>query len=823
MHRLRLAKKTIFKDINPKVTDTDELYGYIQMATREWKDGVLSYTMRYLGQIEDELPKWIVFDGDLDATWIESMNSVMDDNKLLTLASNERIPLKGHMKMIFEIRDLRFATPATVSRAGILYISDSDGYQWRAYVKSWIQQVRGDNETKEELREKFERYLPEALNHCRKFMKHIIPQVQIAMVVSICKLIQSIMETAEIKGTALEQVFVFACIWCIGGGFTEKDGKDYRKEFSNWWKDKFRTGAIKFQKTVYEYYVDIENQQMKEWTSITPPDITIDTSRSISSYTIPTGDTISSQFLMKKFLSVKHSPILVGQAGCGKTQIIKGMLNDLVQASDDYLQQIINFNYYTDANLLQMVLQQQVEKKAGSRYGPPGKYKLVYFLDDLNMPCPDAFDTQSAIALLRQHKDYEHWYDKQKIIAMQITGTQSIASMNPQAGSFTINPRLQRHFWLLAVGMPENSSLSTIYSAYLTKHFSRFKASILEQIQFIIKATLQLHSDVTTTKQFRKTAQNFHYEFNVRHLTNVFQGLLNAKTEAIQEPDKLVRLWVHEAERIYGDRLVSYPHLTKYREMAADIAAKSFPKFNLKKYFGATPEPLIFANFVAGLDEKLYDQFPNVDALTKMLNFALREYNDVNAVMNLVLFEDAMKHACKISRIIANDQGHALLVGVGGSGKQSLARLSSFICSFSTITIMISSTYGMGDLKADLQKFYMKAGVRDEGLMFLFTEGQITNEKFLVYLNDLLSSGEIADLFAAEDVDGIMNSVRGAVKGEGMVDSKDNCMSFFYNRVRRNLHMALCFSPVGDGFRVRSTRFPAIVTATVIDWFHPWP
>lgn len=57
---------------------------------------------------------------------------------------------------------------------------------------------------------------------------------------------------------------------------------------------------------------------------------------------------------------------------------------------------------------------------------------------------------------------------------------------------------------------------------------------------------------------YRKTAQNFHYEFNVRHLTNVFQGLLNAKPEAIKEPDQLVKLWVHEAERIYGDRLVSH-------------------------------------------------------------------------------------------------------------------------------------------------------------------------------------------------------------------------------------------------------------------------
>ena len=84
--------------------------------------------MRELGQIQNSNPKWIVLDGDLDANWIESMNSVMDDNKILTLASNERIPLKSHMRMIFEIRDLKFATPATVSRAGILYISDSAGY-----------------------------------------------------------------------------------------------------------------------------------------------------------------------------------------------------------------------------------------------------------------------------------------------------------------------------------------------------------------------------------------------------------------------------------------------------------------------------------------------------------------------------------------------------------------------------------------------------------------------------------------------------------------------------------------------------------------------
>ena len=107
--------------------------------------------------------------------------------------------------------------------------------------------------------------------------------------------------------------------------------------------------------------------------------------------------------------------------------------------------------------------------------------------------------------------------------------------------------------------------------------------------------------------------------------------------------------------------------------------------------------------------------------------------------------------------------------------------------------------------------------------MFLFTEGQITNERFLVYINDLLSSGEISDLFPAEDVEQIVNNVRSAVKSEGMVDNKDNCWKFFIDRVKKNLHMTLCFSPVGDAFRNRARKFPALINCTVIDWFTQWP
>jgi dynein heavy chain len=96
--------------------------------SKEWKDGLFSKLLRNNSESEDGRNKWIILDGDLDANWIESMNSVMDDNKILTLANNERITVKPYMKLIYEIRDLKHATPATVSRAGILYISDDAGH-----------------------------------------------------------------------------------------------------------------------------------------------------------------------------------------------------------------------------------------------------------------------------------------------------------------------------------------------------------------------------------------------------------------------------------------------------------------------------------------------------------------------------------------------------------------------------------------------------------------------------------------------------------------------------------------------------------------------
>lgn len=82
---------------------------------------------------EHHVFKWTILDGDIDPEWIESLNTVMDDNKVLTLVSNDRIPLTNEMKLIFEISNLKNATPATVSRAGVLFINETD-IGWMPYM-----------------------------------------------------------------------------------------------------------------------------------------------------------------------------------------------------------------------------------------------------------------------------------------------------------------------------------------------------------------------------------------------------------------------------------------------------------------------------------------------------------------------------------------------------------------------------------------------------------------------------------------------------------------------------------------------------------------
>ena len=843
--------KTETKDMNPKSINSDDLYGkYINIQTRDFKYGILSTIMKTMSTAPEKHQKWIILDGDLDANWIENMNSVMDDNKVLTLPNNDRIDLLPNMRLFFEIRDLKFATKATVSRAGILYISDEDGYQWRAYKESWIQQMNFRKKIEEETRGLFTRFLEPCLGFLKSCKFTVSSVFQITFVISLCKLLEAYIDKKEAcishdpkKPTkneddpyfAYDMIFCFCTIWACGAILAEKDGIDFRNNFSESFRSHFKEIKIPSKGTIFDYYVHVDNEtkifRFDEWNKKIQ-EIEYKANENIKYITVPTSETFSVSEIMERLLDVVHPSLLIGMAGCGKTQICKGMLETIKRKAEmkktNFTYVVVNFNNYTDTYMMQNVLIQNTEKFSQKYYVPKTDPKLMaIFIDDLNMQKLDSCNTQNAIELVRQFMDYKHIYDCSKMDLMEFMNIQFIAAMNPTAGSFNINPRLQRHFWICSVPFPSNVSLTSIYHFFLSGHFKSFNNSYISEFintKALITGVLQLHYKVVD--KFKKSAANFHYEFNIRHITGVFQGILMSTPEKFKDPEKICKLWVHECERVYGDRLVSTEDLNMFRSKLLEIITKdAFSKFTiLPKYLQEKGgDPLIFCRFVNGYIDNVYDWAPRIEDVRDKAIAALNEYNTDNAQMDLVLFNDAVKHICRITRIVSQPSGHALLVGVGGSGKQSLSKLSAFICQYTPFTITISQDYKINSFKEDLQKMYNYTGTtEDSGYLFILTEGQIIDERFMVPINDLLSSGEVQDLFSVDDKEQIINKLRSSCKSQTGKDHPTDIWNFFINRVKKNLHMSICFSP-GENLRSKARKFPAIVNTTVIDWYQPWP
>lgn len=159
--------------INPKAVTLSELYGEFDLSTNEWSEGILSTVMRTCCRDEKPDEKWIFFDSPVDAVWIESMNSVMDDNKVLTLINGERIGMPEQVSLLFETEDLAVASPATVSRCGIVYFDYVD-LGWRPFMDSWVASKQ-QKELQEELKSLINKYVKPILEYKHKNCKLFDP------------------------------------------------------------------------------------------------------------------------------------------------------------------------------------------------------------------------------------------------------------------------------------------------------------------------------------------------------------------------------------------------------------------------------------------------------------------------------------------------------------------------------------------------------------------------------------------------------------------------------------------------------------------------
>ncbi|KAI8831563.1 hypothetical protein BC829DRAFT_494479 [Chytridium lagenaria] len=775
--------------MNPKAITDYQMFGRLDVATNDWTDGIFSSLWRKTLKKKGETV-WIVLDGPVDAVWIENLNSVLDDNKCLTLANGDRIPMSSSCKLTFEVHSLRNAS-LPPSR-----------------VVSWFK-----SRTPQEVAI-LEPLFNSSFGVANQFVllelhpKMIIAKV--SYVSNLCTLLSGLIPKAEAK-----QVSDFCRLHGTGKklqAFLLEKAPDL----------KYPPIDPASQDTFFEFFVS-ESGQWMHWKERVPSwTYPQDHTPEFSSIIIPTVDNVRTEFLMETIIKQQRSVLLIGEPGTAKTVTVRKYLAKLTP--ETHLYKNLSFSSATTPMIFQRTIESYLDKRMGSTYGPPAGKKMILFIDDVNMPEINEWGDQVTGEIVRQLMEWQGFYSLDRpgdwtgIVDLQYLA----AMMHPGGGRNDIPSRLKRQFVVLNCTIPSDVSVDKIFEEV---------SAMAARLPGVTRRLWQL----TKTKML-PTPAKFHYIFNLRDLSRIIEGMLNSHAEEISSVKLLLNLWEHECSRVIPDRFITTEDVEWFNKTLVNVAVK-----DLGEDLGAVvSQKSLFVDFLREPPEvedpdveidleaiKVYEKVPSFDVLRERLIEYMKQYNEAirGSKMDLVLFEDAMKHIVRISRIIRTPRGNALLVGVGGSGKQSLTKLAAFIAKSQVFQIAISKNYGVSNLMEDLKFMYKIAGASGKSLSFIFTDNEIKEEGFLGYINNILTSGEITNLFPKDEVISISSDLRPALKKARpqVMDTIENLWQFFIDRVKANLHVVLCFSPVGDKFRNRSLKFPGLISGCTMDWFTRWP
>uniref|UniRef100_A0A8B9XJL0 Dynein axonemal heavy chain 2 n=1 Tax=Bos mutus grunniens TaxID=30521 RepID=A0A8B9XJL0_BOSMU len=803
--------------LNPKALSLGELYGEYDLNTNEWTDGVLSSVMRTACADEKPDEKWILFDGPVDTLWIESMNSVMDDNKVLTLINGERIAMPEQVSLLFEVENLAVASPATVSRCGMVYTDYTD-LGWKPYVQSWLD--KRPKVEAEPLQRMFEKFINKMLTFKKDNCNELVPLPEYSGIISLCKLYSALATPengvnpadSENFASMVELTFVFSMIWSVCASVDEEG----RKKIDSYLRE--IEGTFPNKDTVYEYFVD---PKIRSWTSFEdklPKSWRYPPNSPFYKIVVPTVDTVRYNYLVSTMVASQNPVLLVGPVGTGKTSIAQSVLQSLPSSQWSVL--TVNMSAQTTSNNVQSIIESRVEKRTKGVYVPFGGKSMITFMDDLNMPAKDTFGSQPPLELIRLWIDYGFWYDRTKQTIKYIRDMFLMAAMGPPGGGRTvISPRLQSRFNIINMTFPTESQIIRIFGTMINQKLQDFEEEVKPIGNVVTEATLDVYS--TVAQRFLPTPAKIHYLFNLRDISKVFQGMLRANKDFHDTKSSITRLWIHECFRVFSDRLVDTADMEAFVSILSDKLG-SFFDLTFHNLCPNKRSP-IFGDFLR--EPKVYEDLTDLTVLKTAMETALNEYNLSPAVvpMQLVLFREAIEHITRIVRVIGQPRGNMLLVGIGGSGRQSLARLASSICEYITFQIEVTKHYRRQEFREDIKRLYRQAGVELNATSFLFVDTQIADESFLEDINNILSSGEVPNLYKADEFEEIQTLIIDQARAEQVPESSDSLFTYLIERVRNNLHIVLCLSPVGDPFRNWIRQYPALVNCTTINWFSEWP
>ena len=836
--------------IDSKVMSKETLYGSLDSTTREWTDGLFTSILRKIVDNlrgEDAKRHWIVFDGDVDPEWVENLNSVLDDNKLLTLPNGERLSLPPNVRVLFEVENLKYATLATVSRCGMVWFSD-DTVVSDMLLTNYLDNLRStafdelDDESASQTPAKAlaiqgqvadllqhyfsaESLLGSSLQEARKY-SHIMQYTEIRVLNTLFSLLnracRSIIEynnqhedfplDPEQVESFISKKMLLALVWALVGDCPIRERRVFGEFIAR--LTTFDTPLLSEAASLIDYDVSLPKTEWIEWQSQVP-NVEVNThSVTQTDMVIPTLDTVRHEDILYSWLA-EHKPlVLCGPPGSGKTMTLFSALRKLPNMEVIGL----NFSSATTPDLLMKTFDQYCEYRKtlnGTIMSPSqiGKW-LVFFCDEINLPAPDKYGTQRAIAFLRQLVEQNGFWRANDKTWVSLERIQFVGACNPptDAGRTPMGARFLRHAPVVMVDYPGEISLNQIYGT--------FNSAVLKIIpnlrgysDALTKAMVQLY----TESQARFTPQiQPHYVYSPRELTRWVRGLYEAiKPLENLSVEGLVRIWAHEALRLFQDRLVEEEERRWTDETIRHIAGEHFPNIDEE---AALRAPILFSNWLS----KNYIPVER-EQLREFVKARLKTFCEEEVDTPIILFNDVLEHVLRIDRVFRQPQGHLILIGVSGSGKTTLSRFVAWMNGLKVFQIKVHGKYSAEDFDDDLRDVLRRSGCKGEKICFIMDESNVLDSGFLERMNTLLANAEVPGLFEGDEFATLMTACKEGAQRQGLLlDSQEELYKWFTQQIVRNLHIVFTMNPPEDGLSSKAATSPALFNRCVLNWFGDW-
>ncbi len=358
------------------------------------------------------------------------------------------------MRMLFEVQDLAVASPATVSRCGMVYMTPEE-LGWKPYVQSWIPRIYPDDaildhDLKAFLLSLFEATIEPALEKIRLLkLVEYIKTVDIQRVANLCNFLEVLLQpqygfkgdTNE-KKKSLPFFFCFAYIWGIGASL-DSFGQE---RFDDVVRDQFKMCSLPSGAGCFDFYLETKKEmRFHPWTNRIEEFI-YEKDTPFFSLLVPTIDTVRNAYCLDILLEKEKPCFFTGVTGVGKSVIILNQLSS-IQETKSINPVFLNFSAQTSSIRTQSTIEDKIERKRKGIYGaPPGK-KLAIFVDDINMPSVEKYGAQPPIELLRLFVDKKGLYDRETLEWKRVEdSTLIVAGAKPGGGRNELTLRFTRHF-----------------------------------------------------------------------------------------------------------------------------------------------------------------------------------------------------------------------------------------------------------------------------------------------------------------------------------------------------------------------------------------